>query len=132
MKVVFRVWLTALIIQPILFCFPMPWAALIIIPFELIGSLPGLLVFAIVVQILLKVKMPTALKWFFLLLTAAGTALLCSYWIAIVVDDAGTIQGDNMMLVLPAPLAALIAVVLHANAVNKMFISSTFIIPKDV
>lgn len=120
MKITLRIWLTALIIQPILFCFVFLWAAIIIVPFEIAGSIPGILLFGIILEFLSKAGIPVTVKWVLLLMAALGLATLCSFGILLMVNgNQSTLVGDDYLFLIPAPTATLLALFIHYKTVHE-------------
>lgn len=116
MKITLRIWLTALIIQPIIFAFYMQKDALIIIPFELIGSLPGIIVFGLMLNAVASMQLPLPVKWIWISLAALALATCCSL-IVVGVFDLPIRQSIGLMA--PAPIAASMAILINAVALNK-------------
>lgn len=118
MKVTLRIWLTALILQPIIFCFFLFWAAVFIIPFEIAGSIPGILVFGFVLKGLSITKMRLEVKWGILLLFGILLALGCSYIFVGGFNGATFVSDEDYLLLIPAPLAAFLSIIINGSLVN--------------
>jgi hypothetical protein len=104
MELTFRIWAISLIIQPI--CFG-PFG-LIVIPIELFGSIPGIVIFGIIVQLLLKADMPFSTKYLILFISAGILGFLSSY-LFLKYEDMGLGSSDkeDLFFSIPATVAAL-------------------------
>lgn len=119
MKITWRIWITALLIQPVLFG-PL---GLFVIPIEIMWSLPGILIFWVIVSILERVNIQPMYKWILLYLFAAITAALCTYLFLLSDDGKGLVIDDEKWLfMIPAPAAAILAVVIRRKLISKHII----------
>lgn len=119
-KATIRIWTKALIIQPIIFCFFVLWGAVIIIPFEIAGSIPGIIVFGLIMRMLSVLKIPLDLKWVLLVLSGILLALACSYLIVLSLNSPSDIIGnEDAIFLIPAPIAATLAIFYNRSIVNE-------------
>jgi hypothetical protein len=119
MELTFRIWAISLIIQPI--CFG-PLAP-VIIPIELLGSIPGIIIFWIIVRLLLKTAMPFSTKYMTLFISAGILGFLSSY-LFLKYENMGIGASDNeaMLFSLPATIAALGAVAFSYKKAKSVFL----------
>jgi len=124
MKITLRIWLAALIIQPIIFLFIIGELAIFVVPVEILGSIPGLVLFWIAVQAITALKAPIGLKWILLLLSAITCAFLCNY--IFIAGGSGSIFDDSesLLFTIPAPVAAVMGIVINGESVNRHLIDN--------
>ncbi len=121
MKTICRIWLIALIIQPILFSFAFAsLGGLIIIPFELIGSIPGIIVFGLLMQLLIKSRIDIIFKWYIIIILAITTAFFASYFVYSFLDPAPMKLTVHDFLILSlAPASAVLSIIFNCKSVNE-------------
>lgn len=117
MSLTLRIWALSLIIQPI--CFgPL---GLFVIPIELVGSIPGIILFGLMVQLLSKANLSFATSYALLLIIAGILGFLSSY--LFLNGDNGIVENNDEKLLfsLPALIAASLAVALSYKKAKKFF-----------
>ncbi|KAA5537126.1 hypothetical protein F0919_05495 [Taibaiella lutea] len=119
MNLTLRIWAISLVIQPI--CFG-PLAP-IIIPIELVGSIPGIIIFGIIVQILLKSDIPFSTKYLTLFISAGALGFLSSYlFLKCENMDIGASDNEALLFSIPATIAALGAVAFSHKKAKTAFL----------
>lgn len=124
MKITLRIWLAALIIQPIIFLFIIGELAVFVIPVEILGSIPGLVLFWIALQIITALKMPVEVKWILLLLSAILCSFLCNY--IFMSGGSGSIFDDpeTLLFTIPAPIAAIMGIIINGDSINRHLLNN--------
>lgn len=121
MKTICRIWLIALIIQPILFSFVFAsLGGLIIIPFELIGSIPGIVAFGLLMQLLIKSRIDIIFKWYIIIILAITTAFFASYFVYSLLDSAPMkLTVHDLPILSLAPASAVLSIIFNCKSVNE-------------
>lgn len=119
MKAALHIWITALIIQPIIYIFIIGELAIFVVPVEIFGSIPGLVLFWIAMWAIATLKIKVEFKWALILLSAFLTALFCNY--LFFSGNGGILDSETLLMMMPAPVAAVMGVVINCNSVNKLF-----------
>ena len=120
MKTSFRIWLGAILIQPLIFAVQMGIYAAVIIPIEIVGSIPGILIFTFFFNKVMTMRTSLSTKWLLVLLIGFITAALTMLsFLLLFAGIERMLDYDGILLLIPAPIAALISIAINAKAVNK-------------
>ena len=118
MQFTLRVWLLSLIIQPI--CFgPL---GIFVIPIEIIFSIPGIILFGLIVQLLLKAG-STFTEFIIILIIAAGILGFLSSYLFLTLGDETLVSDkeEQLLFSLPAAIAGILAVAFSYKKAKKLF-----------
>jgi len=118
MKLLMRIWVTALIIQPFLFVPLLSWSAVIIVPIEIAGSLPILILFWLIMKGLAHAPLSLARKSILLMLAAVLLSTLASLAVVLIVGALDPRTAEDYLPVIPAPLSALAALFIHHKQIR--------------
>lgn len=133
MKTAFKIWLVAIVYQTIIFFVLMEdirEAVIILIPIELIGGLPGLLLFGVVVNYLANARMGLHFKWLYLIIGALATAYFTTSLTGLVLGvPFSSPFGEGAFLIAPAPVAAFLSLFTFSIPVHRMLKGN--LIPMD-
>lgn len=122
----FRIWITAIAYQSILFAITIdmmkeePGLWVIMLPIEFLGGLPGLFLFSVLLRQVYLSRSSPGSKWLSMALSASGSALATT----ILTASCFGLSFPGMLykepgLMFPAPLAALLALLTYASSLNK-------------
>lgn len=128
----FRIWITAIAYQSILFAITLemmkeePALWIIMLPIEFLGGLPGLLLFAILFRQVYRSGSSPGSKWLCMILFATGSALITTILTAVCFGRSfPRMLFQDTALIYPAPLAALLALITYASSLNKLLHENT-------
>ena len=124
-----KIWLLAILYQTIIFSFCLNdfWHfAILIIPIEFIGSLPGLFLFGVFLKHLHKSDYSIDVKWFLITFGVSLIALLSAFFTGLSITSLSSIMMQSRDFLLPAPSAGLLALFTLPVAIHKVLRESLF------
>lgn len=126
MNIAFRIWLTAVIYQSVIFSFTLdivreePALWILLLPIELLGGLPGLLAFIAGMKNITGSRLSYHTRWALLILLTFSAALGTTSLTAMVFDiSLRHILEGGIGLIWPAPASALLALLTYVNTLKK-------------
>ncbi|KAA5537127.1 hypothetical protein F0919_05500 [Taibaiella lutea] len=124
MKEALKIWLLAIVYQTIIFFILLDEireVIIILIPIELIGGLPGLFLFGVIVNHQTKSYNSLQSKWIYLIIGSFATAWFTTSLTGLVLGiPFSSPFGEGARLIAPAPIAALLSLLTFAVPVHKM------------